>query len=268
MSDAPKYNRDQMIAKISKLLNLAGDPNANEHVAAQAAAKAQELMQQWAIDEDALGAVSGQPVDPFTSQEVPYVGQRYLPWEGSLLMAVADAMMTHAFKSDTRRVYTFAGRGRDVEMAVYMFCQLRTTLIGLSRRRLSEHAADMKQRFGKSIYNVSGARALAGCHPTVYRQRWLDSWLIGAEQGVATKLKEQQQTTVAANANPNALMVIENRREEAEDWAVEQFKLTKSRKTKARKTFDSAASQGYKDGKAIQLRKGLTTDAKDTKQLS
>lgn len=252
MSD--KYTRDQMITKIQKLLNLAED-NTNEAQAAAAAAKAQELMTQWAVDEAALDAASGKQSDPFTSEEVPYLGKTYERWEGSLLMAVGDATSTHPFRNNKRLVFTFAGRSKDVAIAVYMFCTLRNTLQGLSRRRLSEHGADLKLRTGKSIYNAKQCRVLSGCHPTVYRQRWLDSWLRGAEMGVRAKLQEQRQQTTVQNST--ALVVVQTRAAEAEDWATEKFKLTPSKASKARKTFSDALGQGIKDGKAIELRKGI-----------
>lgn len=256
MSDTTsKYTRDQMIAKIQKLLNLAGD-NTNEAQAAAAAAKAQELMTQWAIDEAALDAASGVQSDPFTSETVPYLGKSYQPWEGSLLMAIGDATSTHPFRNNHQLTFTFVGRSKDVAIAVYMFCSIRNLLNNLSRRRLSEHGAETKLTTGKSIYNATQCRALSGCHPTVYRQRWLDSWLKGAELGVAAKLREQRQQTAVENST--ALVVLENRSFEAEQYAVEKFKLTPSKGLKARKTFNDALTQGIKDGKSVDLRKGIT----------
>lgn len=254
MSDS-KYTREQMITKIQKLLNLAGD-DANEAQAAAAAAKAQALMTQWAIDEAALDAASGVQSDPFTSESVPYLGKAYERWEGALLMAVGVATSTHPFRTNGKLLFTFAGRSKDVAIAVYMFCTLRNTLQGLSRRRLSEHGAETKLRTGKSIYNAQQCRVLSGCHPTVYRQRWLDSWLTGAEMGVRAKLEEQRQQTTVQDSM--ALMVIETRGLEAEQYAVEKFGLTPGKKLKARKAFDNALTQGIKDGKAVKLRKGLT----------
>ena len=257
-STTPKYTRDQMIAKIQKLLNLAAD-GTNEAQAAAAAAKAQELMTQWAVDEAALDAASGKQSDPFTSETVPYLKTKYQPWEGALLMHVADATSTHAFKNDRAARYTFAGRSKDVAIAAYMFCQLRNTLERLSRTRLSEHGAETKLRTGKSIYNAHQCRALSGCHPTVYRQRWLDSWLSGAERGVKTQLVAQRQQTTVQNST--ALVVLENRSAEAEEWATTEFGLKPSRRTKARQAFGEAVGKGFKDGQALEIRKGIEAPA-------
>ena len=257
-TDNSKYTREQMVEKIQKLLNLADSTATNEHQAAAAAAKAQSLMEQWAIDEAALDAAAGRQSDPFTSETVPYLKTHYLRWEGSLLMTVAESTMTHAFKNDYRRIFTFAGRSQDVKVAVYTFVQLRGVLERMSRTRLSEHGAATKRDTGKSIYNAAQCRVLSGCHPTVYRQRWLDSWLAGAERGVATKLQEQrQQTTVQSST---ALVVIQTRRDEAQAWATVEFGLIKGKGLKARLTFDSAHSKGFQDGKQIELRKGLTVE--------
>lgn len=253
MSD--KYTREQMVDKIQKLLNLAGDAAANEHVAAQAAAKAQALMQQWAIDEASLDATAGRQSDPFVTEDVPFLRTKPEPWEVQLRLAVAKATMTHTFRDTNKGCFTFAGRSADVKVAAFMFTQLRRTLEALSRTRLSEHGAETKARFNKSIYNVAGCRALAGCHPTVYRQRWLDSWLNGAQMGISQKLEEQAKATEAASST--ALVVVTTRRDEAEAWATETFKLTNTKASKARLQFGSAQAKGYEDGKAIQLRKGL-----------
>lgn len=258
--DDRKYSVEQITSKIQKLLNLASDPNANEHIAEQAAAKAQELMQQWAIDESALRAAGnpGLAMEPFITEDVSFLGGKSLEWEGQLAMGVASAMMTHCFRNLSKGCRTFAGRERDVKMAVFLFIQLRTTLETLSRRRLSEHGAETKLRTGKSIYNAQQCRTLSGCHPTVYRQRWLDSWLTGAQRGIRAKLVEQQQTTVAQSSS--ALVVVEKRREEAEEWASVEFGLVTGKARKARKAFDGALTQGYQDGQAIELRKGLTAN--------
>ncbi len=258
-----KYTREQMIAKIEKLLALANDPGLNEHVAAQAAAKAQGLMQQWAIDEAALDKASGKQSDPFTTEDVPFLKLRPEPWEVQLRMSVAKAMMVHTFRDTGKQVFTFAGRSTDVKIATHMFVQLRTTLERLSRSKLSEHGADMKRRYNKSIYNVTSCRALAGCHPTVYRQRWLDSWLTGAQIAISDRLAAQARATVAANST--ALVVVETRRSEAEAWATEEFKLTNSKRSKARQHFSNALNQGIKDGQNVEIRKGLTVN--ENKQI-
>lgn len=252
---ASKYTREQMIAKIQKLLNLAED-NTNEAQAAAAAVKAQELMTQWAIDEAALDAASGVQSDPFTSETVPYLDKTYDRWEGSLLMAIGDATSTHPFRNNNQRLFTFVGRSKDVAIAVYMFCTIRNLLERLSRTRLSEHGKETKLKTGKSIYNAQQCRTLSGCHPTVYRQRWLDSWLIGAAAGVKAKLDEQRQQTTVNNST--ALVVLENRSLEAEAYAVEKFKLTPSKALKSRKWFNDAYTKGIQDGKAVELRKGIT----------
>lgn len=254
MSD--KYTVEQITAKIQKLLNLAADPNANEHIAEQAAAKAQELMQQWAIDEASLPGEKA--ADPFTFEEVPYLkGTKRQTWEDYLAAHVGKAMMCHPHHNDKKAVFIFAGHSRDVKVAVFTFCMLRNTLETLSRCRLSEHGAEIKLKYNKSIYNAQQCRAFSGHHPTVYRSRWLDSWLDGAQKGVGVKLAEQQQTTVQSST---ALMVVETRAAESEDWATEKFKLTQSKAFKARKAFADATNQGFKDGKAIELRKGLEVE--------
>lgn len=256
MSD--KYTRDQMVDKIQKLLNLAGDASANEHLAASAAAKAQALMQQWAIDEATLDAAAGKQSDPFTTEDVPFLQAKPQPWEVGLRQAIAAACMVYTFRDMGKGCYTFAGRSADVKVAAFMFVQVRSLLERLSRTRLSEHGAEMKTKWGKSIYNVQQCRVLSGCHPTVYRQRWLDSWLMGAQQGVATKLAEQAAQTNAENST--ALVVVETRRDQAKSWATEAFGITNVKGHKARQQFSGAKEQGFKDGRAIELRKGLTAE--------
>lgn len=250
------FTREQKVAKIQKLLDLAAD-GANEAQSEQAALKAAKLMQEWLIEEADLAAASGKASAPpkMGNEFVPFHGDRKSEWEWKLVSAISDVCYVHAFTNIKKGLWNFAGQESDVAVAVHMFVQIRMKLDRLARRRLSEHNEEMKAKFGLSIYNVHQCRKLSGCHPTVYRQRWLASWFDGASIVLATKLRAQLQTFVEQTST--ALVLVEKRSEQASAWATDEFKLQKGKGFKARYRFTQALERGREDGQTVEVLKGI-----------
>jgi hypothetical protein len=244
-----KYTREQIFAKITKLMNIANDQAANENLAASAAAKAQEMMQQWAITETELAAASGQsnPVK-YSVETVAQLLTKRWPWESWLSNVVGLAFFTHPVQSDRNKNFSFCGREEDAKMAAFMFSQLRTTLDRLAREAFQRHAEDYKKRFGASVYKRSNAQA--------YRGKWLTSWMDGAVAVVGKRLKEQNQRF--AESSSTALVIVETRAQEAHQHALTVFPSLRPGKSSRLTLFQEAQLQGRAAGATVALNKGLT----------
>jgi len=251
MTDS-KYTRDQIMAKVEKLLAVANDPNANENLAAAMAAKAQELMQQWAIEEVELNAAGQQQTVKYVVKAARYLGDKVQPWEDLLAASVARGMFCHPVKNDKKREFYFAGRDLDAEVALYTFEQLRAVLEPMSRREFQKHANEYKrQHYGQSVYKLSNAQA--------YRGKWLHSWLTGAVNGIWAKMMEQRKTFQASSST--ALVVVENRDRESAQFANEHFGGLRESKMTRRTVFGEAADRGFQAGKQLDVRPGLGNEA-------
>lgn len=245
-----KYTREQIFAKVEKLMATANHEATNEHLAAAAASKAQELMQQWAITESELAAASGVKDAPkYIVEKVTFLVTKAWPWEGWLCSYVAKAFFTHPVRSDKERTFSFCGREEDAKMAAFVFSQLRTTLDNMARSAFQTHAADYKRRFGTSVYKKSNAQA--------YRGKWLTSWMDGAVAVVGRRLKEQNQKF--AESSSTAMVIVETRPLEAEAHALSVYPRLRPGKSSKLTLFQEAQLLGRKAGETVPLRKGLTT---------
>lgn len=249
-----EFNQQKRIEKIQKLLALAED-NTNQAQAAEAARKAQELMQTWLIEESLVKTVAGQPAPKMGMVDVKYLGDRKTRWEDTLCVEVAAAFLVHPFHRDWAKTFCFAGRQDDAELAAFTFETLRRTIERMSRAALSEHGAEVRAQHGYSIYNPQQCRSWSNCHPTVYRSRWLTSWLEGAVSAIGTRLQQQSKTFETSSST--ALMVVETRKEQAEGWAKEEFRLGASKAWKPKLQFVEAHEQGVQAGRTVEITKGI-----------
>lgn len=250
-----KYSREQIFDKIQKLMEMANRPDTNEHLAASAAAKAQELMQKWAIEESELeAATKGAAAVKYSVERVPQLISKVWHWEKWLGGQVAGAFFCHHVYSERAHEMCFCGREQDAKMAAFVFSQLRTTLDKLARQAFQKHAHDYKQTYGKSVYERSNAQA--------YRGKWLTSWMDGAVSVVGERLKAQNQKFTESNSM--ALVLVETRKDEAKAFAHTQFTglyTPKSRIT----VFTEAQKLGREAGKNVAINKGL--EASDPNKL-
>lgn len=253
-----KYTREQMMTKIHKLLSLADDPNANEHLAAQASAKAQDLLQQWALSEAEVRGLGAKEAASFVVKTSKSLRRTIERWEDYLAVAIGKAFFVSPVKNSQHTTMHFAGRDVDVEVAIYTFDSLRNTLDVMAKTAFSTHAAKVKAEQFVSVYNATQCRKWSNCHPTVYRARWIASWLIGAEGVVAARLIAQSKTF--SESSEQALVVVETRSVEAAQFANDYFKGLTDRATKSMKIFINAQAQGRKDGETVQIKKGLTDE--------
>lgn len=245
-----KYTSQQIAAKIQKLLALADDTT-NPNVAAEAAAKAQQLMQEWALSEEQVRGASSAPARKVTQVDVPYMANSWLKWEDWLAVAVGKAMLCYVLHSSKRKVFVFMGQPGDLQIATYTFEHLRNTLSAMSKRALSEHSRSLPF----SIYNEAQCRRNTDCHPTVYRSRWLLSWLMGAVSGISEQFRAQ--AVKFTESSSTALVLVETRLAKAKEYAEETFPNTQPPRNKAVRTFNQAYEDGVDAGRKLQVRPGI-----------
>lgn len=248
-----KYTRDQIFEKVKKLLELANHEATNPHLAASAAEKASQMMLEWTITENEIAAASDKKDVPvYIIEKIPFLVTKVWPWEGWLIQYVSMSFLTYAVRYDASKEHRIYGQEQDVKMASFVYIQLRNTLDEMCRKAFQVHADEYKQRFGTSVYKKSNAQA--------YRGKWLTSWMNGAVLEVGKKLKAQ--TAAATQNNPQAMVLVETRTEEAQSFAHSTDSRITPGKSRKRTVFTEAQARGAAAGRELQLRKGLTaTDA-------
>lgn len=179
-------SQDKIIDKIVKLLKLSEGKNANEHEAANAAARAAEMMSQHDLDEASIRVQikeqSGEakPAEPIEQGNVE--GRSYKrieTWRGILAGGIADGFGCHMWWSygvdpDTKQRVVrirLLGRKSHVQTVSYMFAYLEKEL-----ERLAQEA------WQAEVPKPLAAAAVA----------WRNSFLLGASQVVANRLHEQR----------------------------------------------------------------------------
>lgn len=161
--------RDQIVEKIKKLLRLS--KSSNEHEAALAAAKAQELLSNYNLNEA-----------DFTEKEIPKEAgtahtdtvKKPAGWVFILAAAVAGAFDSQYFHSSSGHT-VFVGVGLDHEVANYTFGYLYRSINKLAAKFMSKSQQRRLSCKGKKKARLS--------------------FCLGAAQVVAWQLAKQKQVT-------------------------------------------------------------------------
>ncbi|MDL2266796.1 DUF2786 domain-containing protein [Desulfovibrio sp. OttesenSCG-928-G15] len=176
----PGNPKSPIVAKIMKLLQLS--KSANEHEAAAAAAKAQELLSKHNL---ALSDIETED-EPLKAQEVHQkTRQRLEDWAHALAGSTAGAFDCEYYhRSDGQTV--FVGVGIDAEVCGWTYGYLYKTLLRLASSYLRSPAC--------SRLRLSLSRKIAR-----------ESFLLGALAVVKTKLAQQKKDTPIT---PGALVPV------------------------------------------------------------
>ena len=226
----------RLIDKIRKLLALG--TSSNEHEAAAAVAKAQELMFAYNLS-----------VEDLVERKASEVGERQtdinllVTWQMRLASAVATSSLCCIFVIEQARIigglYTmkrdrktvFVGRDYDTEMAEIIL----SWLIGELNRLSNQYAVQ-----------------LGG--PPAVRKVARRSWLEGAAATVSHRLVSEFEARRTADASSTALVV--HRAADLEAYMTKKaFHRSKAVKSVRRQDW-SAYSQGVSDGHNVALRPG------------
>ncbi len=123
------------------------------------------------------------------------------------------------------------GEPQNIEVVVYLGAQLSTRLLNMEKRAWNPYQGqDKKGTFRRG-------------------------YLMGASMGIISKLREQREAASRASASVTALVLVQS--EKVALFVEQEFpSLGKSR---ASKTKSSAIYQGYRDGKAMDIYKGMNS---------
>ena len=224
---------DSIISKVQKLLALSSSSNANE--AANAAALANRLIDQYRLSEADLSTDSVE-IDPMMEDSgFVYETGRITPWKQSLVTVLSEHYGCAVFNSVTypngRKVSRFklVGRKSDIAIVNYMFAYLSSECV-----RLCE-----KEAYGKG-------KVFAG------------SYCAGFVAGIRQQLHESRKEA-EKEASTNAIVAINNRYHEARNFMNSLHKLKSAKGGSSAQTNYMAFNAGLRQGKNLHLGAGLNS---------
>lgn len=241
---------EEAVSKAAKLLRLATSDNPNE--AALAAAKAQEIIDRFKLNADALNGEpkADEPDEPIRNFENPLDGNPYgkaSTWRLRLASALARANQCRVWTRGGAAM--LVGRPSDAEAVRYLFAYLANEVDGLAKRDAAGN--------GKA---------------------WANNFRLGAVEAIQAKLVEQKKSTqesvkaeASARGGGSAIVLVERAIQKidakdaaTETWVKENLQLRPRGAT--RTSYDSGAREaGRKAGREIRLgsaRGGLTSGAR------
>lgn len=182
-------SRDELIAKIKKLLDLSTWEGTNEHVAAEASRKVQELLQKYNLDEEEVKGYRGK--SSIVLVEIEYL--THIKWSKIWEVRLADLLSQAYFTKTIFNQYSiwFIGRSLDTEITRDVFVRVRKYLHDLSLQRLAEYGQAVRESFKElqgEFVEIDLRRLGKGYRSQEYRRGWLQ----GSLEGVAFKTQNQR----------------------------------------------------------------------------
>lgn len=240
-----------VIEKIEKLLALSG--SANEHEAALATAKANDLLVKYELtmeqvrlhdQEDGVGTESRSYVNTQKAQR----------WEQMLAAYVARHNFCEVLVGPYR--VTFVGRDDARKVSVYVYQQLARALHKMARRETRAYIKRQKAKL-EIVWNEMGLdrefdhrKDLRGA---AHHKSWRASWLDGAVDGIGMQLRKQRKVHEQSEKS-NALVVV--RDAEVQEYLQARYGKMKSKIVDSGKNWD-AYRQGHQAGSDMQINPGL-----------
>ncbi len=222
---------DPIIARIQKLLALAG--SSNEHEAALAAAHAQRLLAEHNLAMADIEAANR----PERADRVETAVAKSLPkWMRHLSAGVSAAFDCQAIHHPALGRLTFIGVGADVQVAAYTFAYLDKTVRRLCSRYMKQHADDR----------------MANRRRELMRQ----SYYLGAVSTINLRLQEQKQATPVTSG---ALVPL---KEGLISQAMKE--IGSVRAVHSRRSFvdGDAYCSGQSDGSLVGIHRGIGSGGK------
>lgn len=213
---------EKAIDKAQKLLALG--TSSNEHEAALALAKAQDIMLEHGLEMHQITGRRPESVDvKETSQQDIFTAGKPDAWKGELFTTIARTsgvwpLMSWRYDDRGRRVRTgwFAGLPGDVELAEYAYSFLVAELLRLAKVEADRGWAairDMAADRGISVHDAEARYVWYNSHPLKVKA----SWLRGAADGVGEQLQRaKRDRDRAAGVRGDELIV--NRDQVIRDW--------------------------------------------------
>jgi ElaB/YqjD/DUF883 family membrane-anchored ribosome-binding protein len=271
MNDQERGDLQKLAEKVEKLLALS--QSSNEHEAAAAAARVQDLLQKYNLEIADIEALRGEKVEHSSIHlvRVPFVGMngkawnQRTTWEVNLATVIATNFFCRVVFS--QRDVVFVGTEANLQTGTYVYAQLVARLWALSAQARNTYVRTTKQEYEArgAILNWNYETNKMGKydpyflkgsdHPNAYRRSWLD----GAVMGVSSKLYEQRRAFEEASAGKGTALAL-NHNERNEAWMMENLwggKRPKGFTQRDRATNYGARTKGYEEGYNINIHAGL-----------
>lgn len=237
-----------IIEQIQKLRSLS--KSSNEHEAAAAAKAADKLINKHRISEEEISAADPtKKTEAKKDDNILYETGKITLWKNMLALnlakhydcAVVNDVIGNPESGRKISRYRLVGTESDMEIVRYMFSWL----------------VDMIEQLGKIV-----ARGMGRVYSASYAE--------GVVRGIEVQLEESRKEQVVeaqAAGQTAALVKLDQRMELAQKKLFELYpKLTRSKLAFKRRVDYTALKHGIRDGKQIQLSKGLNAGA-NTKLL-
>lgn len=219
MSVEPK-----VIERIRKLLALAGN-NPNEHEAAAAAARAQELMLQHDLTMETVSTKVDRRTAGIDKGDRMVLREKGKPggWKVALFACIGQTSGCWVFTTEGGKWYDatgyLVGRAQDVEMAHYLYDFLVRELERLQKAYGDTKWAELREyaRFhGITTHQAEQDASAMGEHPL----RMKDSWMRGAAEAVIARLHNEHWERNRRSEATAALAI--NKEAAIRDWWAQQ----------------------------------------------
>lgn len=242
---------ETILIKIKKLLNLANDPS-NEHEAANAAAKAQEMLLKFNLSEEQLDGVRTDRAEKYTREF--YTGHRTgvneVRWKILLAFAVAKGNLCKVVHIGGSKQICWIGKPSNIEVAKFLY----ETLVH-----------DLEQISDRKWKAILQARKLAMADPervklkdpslfSVHGKTWKKSFFLGAVETISERLREGL-SELSTDTQMNALIVTSNK--ELQNYFKELYPRTRSFGGDNGNIHYAGYNAGREAGKTIQFRRGV-----------
>lgn len=222
-----------VLLKIKKLLSLA--QSKNEHEAALAAQKAQELMDEYKLSMGDLDEITLNKEDAVGEDWLKEsIGQfSYSTWKGILIHGVCKVNNVLALKYDGGARLKLIGRESDRQVAEYMACYLVREV----------------ERLAFESY------ASAGFMNLKHRKSWVNSFGLSAASEIVQRMREERINKQAANNSMTA--IIKRDAQAVKDYLKRENIHVRYTKSNSSIRHTEAAAQGRQAGRNIQWRDGV-----------
>lgn len=237
--------RERALDRVRKLLELS--KSNNEHEAAQAAARAADLMLQHKIEEAELDTET----EPEEAEEA-VIGRdgRRVTWKLVLVGGIAKSMGGSAYYSTFGRLmaeatYRVVAPSGAMPTIRYLYQYLVTEVNRLAEARWEEHRRVVVEDYGLSRGSLQSARA------------WKSSFRVGCARAIRDRLQEQREKSLgkARKAQQSAALAVIDRERALVDAYLEANvgPLGAGRPSSAGSSAPSGYSAGVQAGKEVSL---------------
>lgn len=231
------------IDKIRKLLALAGN-NPNEHEAAAAAAKAQDMMREHDLSMSQVDIKQDPRTAGINKTQRETLAKAGKPggWKVDLYKAVAETSGCWAFVGKQRSGYDgwgyMVGRAQDIEIAEYLYQYLVREIERLQDEFGKTRWAELREyaaKWGMTTHAAETDYSQTGRHPLKAK----NDWMKGAAPAVISALRQYARERDSRTDSDRALVL--SKETAIRDWYAQQ---------RGFKTWDDmqAHSKAYWDG--------------------